>query len=63
MEYVLQYMKRDKKHEGFVRIYYLHFDSYYDLQTHLLRNKLISNKDYKVFKETKIKRFNKYARN
>lgn len=62
MEYILLCKVKDQKYEGFERNYYLHFNSYHDLQRHLLRYRYVSNKNYVVFQETDIKRYNKYAK-
>lgn len=60
MKYIIEY-KKASKYEGFSKIYYISFDSYYELQKHLLRYRFVNSKDYTVYRETKIKRYNKYA--
>lgn len=60
MKYIIEY-KTKSKYEGFGKIYYMAFDSYYELQKHLLRYRFVNKNDYIVYRETKIKRYNKYG--
>ena len=43
------------KYEGFYRYHYKYFDSYLELQRHLLRFPHVESNDFIVFEETNIK--------